>query len=372
VVAAALGGTGVPVAKAQLALRAMTDSQLRPTPAIWYTAVKASIDEMNEQTIETATMAAASFSGGQPPAEWELSLRRIVANNNLASQVRLQAAAVLAKGEETTTDRSFRLACQYVIDGQPLELRSLAADIFRHGKFTDGQLKDVCALVRTVGPLEVERVITAFRNTKNETTGIAAVEALAHATSVASIPADRIQKLFAHFPTNVRRQATQLVETLARTKQQQLAGLETLLHELPSGDVRRGQIVFHGPKVACYACHAMGYLGGNIGPDLTRIGRIRSDRDLLEAILFPNSSFVRSYEPYQVITVDGKIHVGLLREDNALEIVLTTSDRKNVRILREDIDKIQRSQVSIMPAGLDKQLSNQQLADLLEFLRSTR
>jgi putative heme-binding domain-containing protein len=178
--------------------------------------------------------------------------------------------------------------------------------------------------------------------------------------------------LFAHFPATVREEAAELIEALAETKQEQLAGMETLLKELPSGDVRRGQKIFHGQKVACFACHAMGYLGGNIGPDLTRIGRIRSDRDLMEAILFPNLSFVRSYEPYQVITTDGKIYVGLLREDNALEIVLTTSDRKNVRILRDDIEEIQQSQVSIMPAGLDKQLSKQQLADLLEFLRSTR
>ena len=116
----------------------------------------------------------------------------------------------------------------------------------------------------------------------------------------------------------------------------------------------------------------MGYLGGNAGPDLTRIGRIRSDRDMLEAILYPSASFVRSYEPYQVVTVDGQIHVGILREDNALEVVLTNTERKNVRIARSEIDEMQRAQVSIMPAGLDKQLSKQQMADLLEFLRSTR
>jgi putative membrane-bound dehydrogenase-like protein len=372
VAASALGGPGLPAARAELVLRAMTESQLRPTPPMWYVSVKSLLDEMNETTIETATLAAASFSGGSMPAGWHTSLQRIAAEDDLSIQLRLRAVAVLAKNEQAATDTSFRLACRHVIEGQPLELRSTAADIFQRGKFTDRQLESVCELIEEVGPLEVERVITAFRNTKQERVGTAAIKALANSTSAASIPPDHLHKLFAHFPATVREEAAELIEALAETKQEQLAGMETLLKELPSGDVRRGQKIFHGQKVACFACHAMGYLGGNIGPDLTRIGRIRSDRDLMEAILFPNLSFVRSYEPYQVITTDGKIYVGLLREDNALEIVLTTSDRKNVRILRDDIEEIQQSQVSIMPAGLDKQLSKQQLADLLEFLRSTR
>ena len=56
---------------------------------------------------------------------------------------------------------------------------------------------------------------------------------------------------------------------------------------LSAGDVRRGQLIFHSEKAACYSCHAIGYRGGNVGPDLTRIGSVRADRDLLEAIVFP-------------------------------------------------------------------------------------
>jgi putative heme-binding domain-containing protein len=66
--------------------------------------------------------------------------------------------------------------------------------------------------------------------------------------------------------------------------------------ELPNGDVRRGHEVFNRPKLACTACHAIGYLGGKVGPDLTRIGAVRAKRDLLEAIAFPSASFVRAPE----------------------------------------------------------------------------
>src|SRR5207237_9423065 len=98
--------------------------------------------------------------------------------------------------------------------------------------------------------------------------------------------------------------------------------LEQLLTALQSGDVRRGQAVFQSPKAACSSCHAIGYLGGSVGPDLTHIGKIRSDRDLLESIVFPSASFVRSYEPVVLATKDGKFINGLIRRESAEEMVL--------------------------------------------------
>jgi putative heme-binding domain-containing protein len=136
------------------------------------------------------------------------------------------------------------------------------------------------------------------------------------------------------------------------------------------GDVRRGQAVFNGAKASCAACHAIGYLGGTVGPDLTHIGKIRSERDLLESIVFPSASFVRSYEPMLVTTKSGKTHNGVIRKDAPDEIVLATGINQEVRIARKDIEDIQPSKVSIMPAGLDQQLGSQELADLVAFLKA--
>ena len=114
----------------------------------------------------------------------------------------------------------------------------------------------------------------------------------------------------------------------------------------------------------------MGYKGGNIGPDLSRIGKIRNERDLLEAIVFPSVSFVRSYEPILVVTRAGKQFNGLIRQETPNEIVLATGAREEARIAREDIEEIRPSTVSIMPAGLDTQLTKQQIADLIAFLKA--
>ena len=74
--------------------------------------------------------------------------------------------------------------------------------------------------------------------------------------------------------------------------------------------------MFNGAKAACLSCHAIGYIGGRIGPDLTRIGQVRSERDLLEAVVFPNASFARGYEPVIVRTQSGATaRAGVLRSD---------------------------------------------------------
>ena len=101
----------------------------------------------------------------------------------------------------------------------------------------------------------------------------------------------------------------------------------------------------------------MGYLGGDLGPDLSRIGQIRSERDLLESMVFPSASFVRSYEPVVIETKSGEIHNGVLREDAQDEVMLVTGAESRVRLARTEIAEIRPGTVSVMPSGLDQLLS---------------
>ncbi len=146
----------------------------------------------------------------------------------------------------------------------------------------------------------------------------------------------------------------------------------TLLTSATGGDIRRGQTLFNSARAACSACHAIGYLGGKVGPDLTKIGQIRNERDLLEAIVYPSASFVRSYEPVIVATKDGEEYSGVLRKDSTDEVVLATGPNTEQRIARSDITDMRPGSVSTMPSGLAEQLTKQELSDLLAFLKATR
>ena len=155
-------------------------------------------------------------------------------------------------------------------------------------------------------------------------------------------------------------------------RSQQRERLNELLSTLPDGDIRRGQAVFNSEKAACFTCHEIGYLGGNVGPDLTRIGRVRSREDLLEAVVYPSLSFVRSYEPYHFMTNDGEQFSGIIRDDDGHTVTLVVGPQQEVKIARASVFEQKRSNVSVMPAGMDEVLSRQELADLLAFLEATR
>lgn len=173
------------------------------------------------------------------------------------------------------------------------------------------------------------------------------------------------------FPSPVQEAAGALIKSLDEDREAQRERLETIATNLGEGDVRRGQAVFNGEKAACKSCHAIGYEGGRVGPDLTKIGKIRERKDLLEAILYPSAAFVRSYEPVIVETTTD-IHNGIPTEDTPEELTLAVGADEEVRIPRAEVQEIRPGKVSVMPAGLEDELTDQELADLIAFLEATR
>jgi putative heme-binding domain-containing protein len=142
--------------------------------------------------------------------------------------------------------------------------------------------------------------------------------------------------------------------------------LQSVLH---GGDATRGRELFF-TKATCNACHRVDGKGNAIGPDLTNIGKIRTRQDLLEAVVFPSASFARGYESIIVITRAGVTFNGYCGRESFDAIHLVTTDRSEVSIARDDIEEIIPSQVSIMPQGLDRNLTEDELRDVLAFLES--
>ena len=99
---------------------------------------------------------------------------------------------------------------------------------------------------------------------------------------------------------------------------------------------------------------------------------MRNERDLLEAIVYPSASFVRSYEPMIVATKSGEEFNGVLRKDSAEEVILATGPNTEQRLARADITDMRPGTVSVMPSGLADQLTREEMADLLAFLKATR
>ncbi len=145
-----------------------------------------------------------------------------------------------------------------------------------------------------------------------------------------------------------------------------------MLSQLSDGDPVRGLQVFRGQRASCSGCHRMGYIGKEIGPDLTRIGGSRTASALLEAILFPSARLEQSYHSTRVLTTDGQIYNGLLRVHGEESIELQLNAERKLVIARSEIERMEPSDISVMPQGIDQVLSKQDLADLLALLQSAQ
>ncbi len=265
----------------------------------------------------------------------------------------------------------FLLAC-LAADRPPL-VRLDAAEALGKSRLNDMRLRALCEAVAVADVLAVPRLLRAFEQSQNAEVGEKLVAVLGRSPGFGSLKRDALTTALASYPEEVRQQASPLFERLNQNAQKQRARLAELDGVLSGGEVQRGRELFFGNKKAiCATCHAVQGQGGTIGPDLSRIGAIRAPRDLLEAIVLPSASFARGYEPFTAVTTGGRVHTGVITRETSDAIYLFSTDRVESRLPRDDVETLVQSSVSIMPEGMDAQLSRQELADLLAFLQSLR
>jgi putative membrane-bound dehydrogenase-like protein len=368
-----VGGAEASADSRRLAMRAMGQAGLKETPPSWLESLSESLESRDEALLREAAATVRKVAmPKQPPQYLTAALLRIGDNEKMSAATRLQALAAVPGGLTEVQAPRFAFLVKAIDQEQPVATRALAADVLSRAKLANEQLLELADALKNVGPTEIDRALQAFTQTTDERVGLRVVAALSASPIRAGLAVGTIKPRLAKYGDAVQRKAEELYAALDAESAKQKEHLEKLLASLEKGDVTRGQKVFNSQKAACLSCHTVGYVGGKVGPDLTRIGAIRTERDLLDSIVYPSSSFVRGYEPVQVTTKKGKTYNGVLRKDAPDEIVLALDATNEVRIGRDEIDEMVPGKVSIMPAGLDKQLSPRDLADLIAFLKACK
>lgn len=134
------------------------------------------------------------------------------------------------------------------------------------------------------------------------------------------------------------------------------------------GDAGRGREVF---ARKCATCHVAEGKGHAVGPDLASLAD-RSAPTLLVAILDPNRAVEQKYVEYLVAVADGRQLVGMLRRETPGHVVLAAAENREITIARGDIEEIRASTKSLMPEGLEKEITKQELADLITFVQQQK
>jgi putative heme-binding domain-containing protein len=373
IIGAKLANHTTPARIQKLLLEAIAATSLKEPPRSWLEALSACLASENESVVRSAVQAARAFN--HPESSTELlvvPLTKLAQDSGRPEDLRLEAMSALPATAEPVDTKLLKLLLANVDPAKPVSTRATAASVLAKSHLNEDQLLAVADRVHTAGPLEATRLLETFEQSTNQLVGSKLLDDLKDCKSRSSLRADVLQRVLAHYPQPVQDRGREFIESLQADLPKQRAHLEQLMQTLGKGDIRRGQAVFNSQKAACSSCHAMGYLGGHVGPDLTSIGQVRTERDLLESIVYPSASFVRSFEPYVVRTRSDDEYSGVLRRDAPDEILLATGPTTEVRIARPDIVDIRPGTVSVMPAGLDQQLSPQELADLLAFLKATK
>lgn len=187
------------------------------------------------------------------------------------------------------------------------------------------------------------------------------------ATPGAQISSARRAMLLSHADPAIRSRALALLGGDAPGPRQEVLRQYRSVLTL-AGDRMRGKKVF---ERECASCHRLEDKGFDIGPNLATI-RHRTAEEVLTHILDPNREVAPNFAQYMVATDDGRVVTGVIAQETAASITLLRPENVTEEILRQNIDEISHTGVSLMPEGLEQKVPLQEMADLLQYLLGPR
>ncbi len=161
-----------------------------------------------------------------------------------------------------------------------------------------------------------------------------------------------------------REEARVLLEEKAGEREQVLKRYEAALQM--NGDPQKGQQVF---ERVCSKCHKLNGAGHEVGPDLATV-RNRPPQLILPDIIMPNKSIAQGYESYVIETRSNGIIDGVLGPQSPTTLTIRHEEGKEDIVRRDDIRDMHVTNLSAMPADLEKQVSVQDMADLLKYIKA--
>ena len=174
------------------------------------------------------------------------------------------------------------------------------------------------------------------------------------------------QRLLTHPNESIRYEAEKLIRVKTSERERMVERYEQAV--TMEGDIERGRAVFDR---VCENCHSIIGVGNQMGPDLGEV-RNRPRELLLADILIPNKSIAQQYESYVVELASGEVLDGVIGEQTPTTITIRQEEGTERAVYRSSIRNFYLAELSAMPEDIDKQVSVQQMADLLRFIKRSR
>ncbi len=341
-------------------------SDLRPIPDAWVKPLKSLLTEVDGSLTHAAVV---TVSGSD---QFDEPLTALARSEKGQFDARIAAFSAVASRLDELTDADFAFLLIAAKSDAPPMSRAAAVHSITTGRLSTLQRSRVLEGIADAGPLEIRSLIQMFQDTADVEVAGKLLNAIARSPGKAAIGREDIRSIVERFRDD--RQFRDSFRDIYHALESKTPAMSLTITptSLPTGGVDSGKQVFFGRKAACSSCHRVASEGSKIGPDLSKVGERRSERDLLEAVIVPSASLARGYESHVFRTADGRTLTGLVVRETAESLFLRTSDQREIRLRRSDIEEQKPSELSIMPAGLENTMSRQELADLLAYMKSLK
>ncbi len=334
------------------------------------------------------TSALSGLATGLPRHQGKLgrtSLPKLLANppKELADSVS-PVRALLARTASVALDNKLavadRVAAVELLGYQPFDQSAAAYEkLLASDQPVEAQLACVTAMQRSGSDKAAAIVLDRWRTLGPSVRGPAlelllrrtgttrqALEAMAAGViSPAVIDIDRRVRLLRHQDAAIKSLAEKLLGGAVSANRREVAKQYKSALTMKAS-AKAGLVVYDRN---CAKCHRIDGRGHEVGPDVSDV-RNRSREALLYDILDPNQKLEPRFTDYAVVTVDGRIFNGLVVSETAEAVVLRQAEGKQQVIARNQIEELGASGKSMMPEGVEKEITVQQMADLLEYLKS--
>lgn len=327
-----------------------------PMPTLWKAVAPKLYSDPNPKVQRLAERLAAVFGDDSAFPR----LRTTLADTSADADARKHAFAVLSRAQDRASlntfvglldDRGFRLPAIQLL-----------------ARFDAPPVSD--ALIRQFkgfSPTEKSAALTTL--TGRAPYAVALLDAVNSDTIPRSeLTAFHVRQLTSLGNADVDRRVESLWGPIKQTpaeKLERINRLETVFNEAPLWAYSANAGREHFEKL-CMACHKLGDLGQQLGPELTGAGK-HGVRYYLENVIDPDAVVGTDFELTTVETKSDEVISGLLVNETASAITLRTTVGESV-VAKADIRERTKSQKSLMPEGLLEALPDREQIELLKFL----
>jgi putative heme-binding domain-containing protein len=302
------------------------------------------------------------------------ALETLAKDEKQSLTARLRALDAMAGGQKLAPE-SFTLLLKTLQDpAAPTSAQIQASTMLGAAPLTRDEQLELAPQFASLGPIQLREAIHAVNKTKDAEVGKVFAQALVNSPVLASVQESTFRTLFQSYPPEIFEQtllpALHRAEDAVEAKRRRLVPLSEKV--VAQGKPENGRKLFETGRGSCIACHQIGNVGRSIGPNLSHIGSIRREIDILESIIFPRATIARDYEAHSIECAGGETFVGIIKSHTAEGILLVDLGGQEHNIRHDQITADTQLPTSLMPVGLDQTLSEADLVDLVAFIRSNK